>query len=219
MLSYASDGGGVGPHVDSYDVFLLQAQGRRRWRIAAPKGAGPGALVADAPLKILANFEAEQAWLLDAGDMLYLPPGWSHEGVAEGECVTCSIGFRAPGRDELAREVLQRAIDASDCDPAGALYRDPRQPAVEQPGRIPVALQRFAAQAVARALTDVDGLACALGELLSEPKRVCGSMRRKMSGWRAMPECASTSAPARCTTTSGSSSTASLIGPPGAMRP
>jgi 50S ribosomal protein L16 3-hydroxylase len=171
MLSYASDGGGVGAHVDSYDVFLLQAQGRRRWRIAAPTASGHGPLVAGAPLKILANFEADQEWLLEAGDMLYLPPGWSHEGVAEGECVTCSIGFRAAGRDELARDVLQRLLDAADAEPAGSLYRDPRQPAVAQPGRIPSEMQAFAGLAVARALKDRDGLACALGEVLSEPKR------------------------------------------------
>ena len=171
MLSYASDGGGVGPHVDSYDVFLLQAQGRRRWRIAAPTPSDPGRLVIDAPLKILANFEADQEWLLEPGDMLYLPPGWAHEGVAEGECVTCSIGFRAAGRDELAREVLQRVLDAGEGAPAGSLYRDSDQPAVAEPGRIPVALQAFAAEAVARAVKDTDSLACALGEVLSEPKR------------------------------------------------
>jgi 50S ribosomal protein L16 3-hydroxylase len=171
MLSYASDGGGVGPHVDSYDVFLLQAVGRRRWRIGAPKASGHGALVADAPLKILANFEAEQEWLLEPGDMLYLPPGWSHEGVAEGECVTCSVGFRAAGRDELARDVMQRMLDAAEGEAAGPLYRDPRQSAVVQPGRIPAELFDFAQHALMRALRDAEGVACALGEVLSEPKR------------------------------------------------
>ncbi|MES3013225.1 MAG: cupin domain-containing protein [Pseudomonadota bacterium] len=172
MLSYASDGGGVGPHVDSYDVFLLQAQGRRRWRIGR---VGSPELVPDVPLKILAAFEPEEEWLLEPGDMLYLPPGWAHDGVAEGECTTCSIGFRASGRDELAREVLQRALDAADVDaaasPAGPLYRDPKQPATDAPGRIPLPLQAFAADAVQRLLRDPAGLACALGEVLSEPKR------------------------------------------------
>ncbi len=172
MLSYASDGGGVGPHVDSYDVFLLQAQGRRRWRIGPVRSPE---LVPDVPLKILANFEPEESFLLEPGDMLYLPPGWAHDGVAEGECTTCSIGFRASGRDELAREVLQRALDAVDADaaanPAGPLYRDPRQPATDAPGRIPLPLQAFAADAVQRLLRDPAGLACALGEVLSEPKR------------------------------------------------
>ena len=168
MLSYASDGGGVGPHVDSYDVFLLQVQGRRRWRVGRSKHPR---LVADVPLKILANFEAEHEWLLEAGDLLYLPPGWAHDGEAEGECMTASIGFRASGRDEIGREVLQRMLDGAETSQLGALYRDPRQGATDEPARIPVALQAFAADAVARLLADAGAIACALGEVLSEPKR------------------------------------------------
>ena len=168
MVSFATDGGGVGPHVDSYDVFLLQTQGRRRWRIGKVKAPE---LVPDVPLKILANFEPEQEFLLEPGDMLYLPPGWAHDGVAEGECMTCSIGFRAAGRDELGREVVQRMLDAADLDDRGPLYRDPTLAATHEPGRIPVALQGFAAQAVARLLADPKALDCALGEVLSEPKR------------------------------------------------
>ena len=168
MLSYASDGGGVGPHVDSYDVFLLQATGRRRWRIGR---AAAGELLADAPLKVLAHFEPEHDWLLEPGDMLYLPPGWAHDGSAEGECTTCSIGFRAAGRDEIARDVMQRHLDAANADLAGPLYRDPAQTASTEPGRIPEALQRFAIDAVRRLASDRYALACALGEWLSEPKR------------------------------------------------
>jgi 50S ribosomal protein L16 3-hydroxylase len=168
MLSYATDRGGVGPHLDSYDVFLLQAQGRRRWRIGRVREP---ALVPDVPLKILAAFEPEHDWVLEPGDMLYLPPGWGHDGVAQGECMTCSIGFRASGRDELAREVLQRLLDGADADAPSPLYRDAQQPATDAPGRIPPALQAFAAAAVARTLSDANGLACALGEVLSEPKR------------------------------------------------
>ena len=174
MVSYASDGGGVGPHVDSYDVFLLQVQGRRRWRVG--RVTDP-ALVPDVPLKILARFTPEFDWLLEPGDMLYLPPGWGHDGVAEGECLTCSIGFRAAGRDQLARDVLQRALDAAEpAEPADGdtvadtLYRDPKQPATAEPGRIPPTLQAFAGAAVARTLGDRRWLACALGEVLSEPK-------------------------------------------------
>jgi 50S ribosomal protein L16 3-hydroxylase len=168
MLSFATDGGGVGPHVDSYDVFLLQARGRRRWRIG--RTAQPQ-LVADVPLKILANFEAEHEWLLEAGDMLYLPPGWGHDGVAVGECETCSIGFQALGREQIGRDVLQRVLDAAGDEPAGALYRDARHPATRTPARIPVAMQAFAADSVARLLADSQALQCALGEVLSEPKR------------------------------------------------
>jgi 50S ribosomal protein L16 3-hydroxylase len=168
MVSFATDGGGVGPHVDSYDVFLLQARGRRRWRIGK---VGRPDLVPDVPLKILAHFEPEQEHVLEPGDMLYLPPGWAHDGVADGECMTCSIGFRAAGRDELAREVVQRALDAADVEARGPLYRDPALQATSEPGRIPPELQAFAGDAVARLLADADALECALGEVLSEPKR------------------------------------------------
>jgi 50S ribosomal protein L16 3-hydroxylase len=168
MVSFATDGGGVGPHVDSYDVFLLQTHGRRRWRIGKVRAPE---LVPDVPLKILANFVPEQEWLLEPGDMLYLPPGWAHDGIADGECMTCSIGFRAAGRDELAREVVQRMLDGADADDRGPLYRDPSLDATTEPGRIPQALQAFAAQAVSRLLADPNALACALGEVLSEPKR------------------------------------------------
>jgi len=167
MVSWASDGGGVGPHVDSYDVFLLQVQGRRRWRIGPVDDAS---LEPDVPLKILSRFVPDQEWLLEPGDMLYLPPGWGHDGVAEGECMTCSIGFRAAGRDELATEVLQRVIEAVDPDGEDPLYRDPSQPATDAPGQVPPRLQAFAADAVQRLLRDPAALACALGELLSEPK-------------------------------------------------
>ncbi len=168
MISYASDGGGVGAHVDSYDVFLLQASGRRRWRIGRQ---GDTSLIPDLPLKILRRFEPELEWVLEPGDMLYLPPGWGHDGVALGaDCVTCSIGMRAPGREELARSVLQRALDETEAPESDALYRDPRQPATEAPGRIPPALLAFATDAVVRFVSDAPALACALGEVLSEPK-------------------------------------------------
>lgn len=168
MVSYASDGGGVGPHVDSYDVFLLQVSGRRRWQIGRlrDRSLRPGL-----PLKILQHFEAEQEWLLEPGDMLYLPPGWAHDGVAVGgDCMTCSIGLRAPARADLARSVLQRALDETEAPEVDPLYRDAAQPATVEPGRIPPALTHFAADAVTLFLADPQALACALGEVLSEPK-------------------------------------------------
>ena len=167
MLSYASDGGGVGPHVDSYDVFLLQVQGRRRWRVGRAKDK---TFVPDVPLKILAQFEPEQEWLLEPGDMLYLPPGWAHDGVAEGECLTASIGFRAPGRNEIGREVLQRVLDDAEPVSADTLYRDPNQVATGEPARIPAELRAFVVDAMQRALADERTLDCTLGEILSEPK-------------------------------------------------
>jgi 50S ribosomal protein L16 3-hydroxylase len=167
MLSWASDGGGVGPHVDSYDVFLLQVQGRRRWRIGRARDA---VLRDDVPLKMLRGFEAEADWLLEPGDMLYLPPGWAHDGVAEGECMTCSIGFRAPRRERLGRDVLQALVDGIEVAEDEPIYRDARQAATAEPGRIPAALQAFAADAVRRLSGERGALERALGEVLSEPK-------------------------------------------------
>ena len=167
MISYATDGGGVGPHFDSYDVFLLQVQGSRRWRIGRQKDLS---LQADVPLKILADFAPAQEFLLEAGDMLYLPPRYAHDGVAVGECMTCSIGFRAPQQGELARELLQRLADDAPETVGDALYRDPHQPATLRPAEIPVALQTFAREAILRVLQDPLALARALGELLTEPK-------------------------------------------------
>ncbi len=172
MLSYATDGGGVGPHLDSYDVFLLQVEGAREWRIG--RAASPK-LSKTAPLKILTNFRAEQRWVLEPGDMLYLPPLWAHDGTARGECMTASVGFRAPSARGLADELLQRWQDE---EPDGAAqqaaeelrYVDRQQIATNAPGRIPPALRQFAAEALRRELADSQRLARALGELLSEPK-------------------------------------------------
>ena len=167
MVSYASDGGGVGPHLDSYDVFLLQLQGRRRWRI----GRLPDPqLQSGVPLKILTNFVPEQEWLLEPGDMLYLPPRWAHDGIAQGECMTCSIGFRVPARDELARGLLQQLLDASEPPDRDPLYRDPAQAATREPACVPAALHDFALAALQRWTLENGSLDAALGELLSDPK-------------------------------------------------
>jgi 50S ribosomal protein L16 3-hydroxylase len=167
MISYASDGGGVGPHFDSYDVFLLQAQGRRRWRIGRQ---GDLTLRPDVPLKILARFEPQEEYVLEPGDLLYLPPRYAHEGIAEGECQTYSIGFRAPGRGELARELLQRLADDAAELAGETIYRDPGQEATAAPGAVPPRLQEFARGALRAALEAPLALDRALGEYLSEPK-------------------------------------------------
>ena len=165
MVSWASDGGGVGAHVDSYDVFLLQASGRRRWRIARRYDA---ALDTRAPLKVLRRFVAEQEHVLEPGDLLYLPPHWAHEGVAVGgDCMTYSIGMRAPKRGSLAGELVQRLAETYD---DSALYADPRQRATATPAAIPPALAAFAAEAVRRLARRPGAVARALGEVLSEPK-------------------------------------------------
>lgn len=167
MVSYATDGGGVGPHYDSYDVFLLQAQGRRRWRIGRQKDLS---LVPDMPVKILAQFVPEQEFVLEPGDMLYLPPRWAHDGIAEGECMTYSIGFRSPAKGEMARELLQCLAEQAADDVGPAIYRDPDQPAVRGSGQIPDGLLQFAQEALDAALKDPLALQRALGEITTEPK-------------------------------------------------
>jgi len=167
MISYATDTGGVGPHFDSYDVFLLQAHGRRRWRIGRQKDLS---LVPDMPVKILANFVPEQEFVLEPGDMLYLPPQWAHDGIAEGECMTYSIGFRSPVKGEIARELLQCLAEQAADDVGPAIYRDPEQPAVSGSGEIPAGLVKFAQDALAAALKDPLALQRSLGEIMTEPK-------------------------------------------------
>lgn len=166
MISYASDKGGVGPHFDSYDVFLLQVHGQRRWRISQQKDLS---LREDTPLKILRHFKPEKTWVLEPGDMLYLPPHCAHEGVAVGECMTYSMGFKAQSPEALAQELLPRMADLQTFE-ASALYRDPRQAATLHPARIPEQLQVFAHQALKQILLQKQASQLALGECLSEPK-------------------------------------------------
>jgi len=151
MISYATDGGGVGPHFDSYDVFLLQVHGQRRWRIGRQKDLS---LQPDMPLKILAHFEPEMEFVLEPGDMLYLPPRYAHDGIAVGECMTYSIGFRSPSQSELANELLQRLAEEALDTEGSSLYRDPKQEAVAHSGAIPEGLADFARSAVLDALRD-----------------------------------------------------------------
>ncbi len=164
MISYATDGGGVGPHFDSYDVFLLQAQGQRRWRIGAQRDLS---LVDGMPLKILRNFEPQQEFVLEAGDMLYLPPHYAHEGVALGECMTYSIGFRAPSWQELGEAFLLFLADTVDLP---GRYADPGL----KPGKHPAQISRAMLGQVAARLQKIrfgtDDVAIFLGEYLSEPK-------------------------------------------------
>jgi len=165
MMSWASDGGGVGPHFDSYDVFLLQASGQRRWRIGRQKNL---ALEPGVPLKILSHFEPEEEHLLGPGDMLYLPPRWAHDGIAVGDdCMTYSMGFRVPQRGGLAGELLQRMAESFEDE---SLYQDPRQAATAHPAAMPADLQAFAEKAVHSLLAQRQVLACALGEVMTEPK-------------------------------------------------
>lgn len=142
MVSYATTGGGVGPHVDQYDVFLVQGLGRRRWRIntdrTAPQDARQGS-----ELQLLRDFAPSHDWLLEPGDMLYLPPGIGHEGVAEDACMTFSIGMRAPAVAEMLVDCAEYQAQRL---PESLRYADPDlTPAGDDPGQIdPRALDRLA---------------------------------------------------------------------------
>ena len=134
MISIASDGGGVGPHFDSYDVFLLQAHGQRRWRISAQRDLS---LEPDLPLKVLSRFTPEEEYVLNPGDMLYLPPHIAHDGIAIGDCMTISIGFRTPTLASLAGGLLEAAADqmAARHGEDGGIYGVPALPGARLPGR------------------------------------------------------------------------------------
>ena len=122
MISYAPKGASVGAHTDNYDVFLLQAAGTREWSITENPEADRS-LLPDLDIGVLANFEAENTWLLEPGDMLYLPPGIPHRGVSkDDDCMTWSIGFRAPSHREIVADIAERL--AQDI-PEEAFYSDP----------------------------------------------------------------------------------------------
>jgi 50S ribosomal protein L16 3-hydroxylase len=164
MVSWAAPGGGVGPHFDSYDVFLLQAAGRRVWRLARPRR---WRLAAGAPLKLIEGFAAEEEYLVEPGDLLYLPPGWGHDGVALDDCVTCSIGLRAPQGQELAAAFLdylhERGLPQ-------ARYRDPGLRPVRHGAELPRAMIAHAAATLARIRWRRGDVERFLGRYLTAPK-------------------------------------------------
>jgi 50S ribosomal protein L16 3-hydroxylase len=164
MISYASDGGGVGPHFDSYDVFLLQAHGKRRWRISAQKDLS---LVPGMPLKILSDFQAEDEWVLEPGDMLYLPPQYAHDGIAEGECMTYSVGFRAPSYQELGEGFLQFLSESIELP---GRYADSDARFSSSPAQIGGDMLARVASQLSAIRFDESDIAIFLGEYLTEPK-------------------------------------------------
>jgi len=165
MVSYAVPGGGVGPHFDSYDVFLLQGPGRRRWRTSTQADLS---LVPGLPLKILAHFEPEHDWVLDPGDMLYLPPSVAHDGVAVDECMTYSIGFRAPTADELVEAFLHHLPDALDIAPWR--YADPDLAPTDRPGLLDPRMQKRIGTVLKAIRWSDHDVARFSGCFLSEPK-------------------------------------------------
>lgn len=148
MVSFATPGGGVGPHVDSYDVFLIQGKGTRKWKIWDLK-------------------EKSFEYVARPGDLLYLPPGWKHDGVALEPCCTYSVGFRAPRGAELGAAFLDYLHERGLPD---AVYRDPELPAATQSARIPGELLRFAIKALQRIRWSRADIVTFLGEYLTRPK-------------------------------------------------
>lgn len=164
MVSFATDGGGVGPHFDSYDVFLLQAEGQRRWRIGPQKDLS---LVEGLPLKILSKFKPVEEFVLEPGDMLYLPPHYAHDGVAIGDCQTYSIGFRSPSYQELGEAFLQFMADSIDLP---GRYADPDLAPSGKPAEIPKHMLGTIADELNKMQFTEDDFTIFLGEYLSEPK-------------------------------------------------
>ena len=173
MVSLAPHGGGVGPHFDSYDVFLLQGQGKRLWRISEQNDLS---LVEGSPLRILKHFETKQEWLLEAGDMLYLPPHLAHWGIAvsdgDQDCMTYSIGFRAPKNQELASEFLGFMQDKINQDtiPLSGIYQDADLSLQAHPAEISANMVSTVSAQLQRIQWSSGTVAEFLGRYLSEPK-------------------------------------------------
>jgi 50S ribosomal protein L16 3-hydroxylase len=171
MISIAGIGGGVGPHFDSYDVFLIQMSGRRRWQISQQKDLS---LSPNLPLKILQRFKPQHEWVLEPGDMLYLPPHIAHDGVAlDAGCQTWSVGFRSPSFKELLQEGLWRLAESlEDIPELERKFSDPLQKASTNAEQLPQELiQQITAKLCELQLDQVDRFLPGITAYLSEPKQ------------------------------------------------
>jgi 50S ribosomal protein L16 3-hydroxylase len=164
MVSYAPNGGGVGPHFDSYDVFLLQGSGQRKWQIAKNKNF---TLIPDIPLKIIENFTATDEWVLNPGDMLYLPPNYAHNGIAVGDSITYSIGFRAPSSQEIANEFLNYLQDRFNMED---IYSDPELKATKKPAKITIEMIKKIKNMLQQIQFNEEDIQDFYGQYMSEPK-------------------------------------------------
>ncbi|RJF93207.1 cupin domain-containing protein [Sphingomonas cavernae] len=167
MVSYATDQGGVGPHFDQYDVFLVQGLGQRRWQVGAHCDQAT-VLLPNEDLRLLAKFEATDEWVLDPGDILYVPPGVAHNGVAVGDnCMTYSIGFRAPSRGELIADWCDDLVaDMQDDD----RYTDPDLRMQDNPGEISATAITQLHAMITKKMLDRDAFARWFGQYNSTPK-------------------------------------------------
>jgi 50S ribosomal protein L16 3-hydroxylase len=164
MVSYANDGGGVGPHFDSYDVFLLQGMGKRRWRIGNQTDQ---TLIDGLPIRILKDFRPVHDWIVEPGDLLYLPPEWAHDGIAVGECMTYSVGFRAAPTQDLAEQFLMFLQDRVNLPDR---YRDPDHKLQKHPAKIGAPMITQVADMLGRIRWNRDTVRDFLGSYLTEPK-------------------------------------------------
>ena len=164
MISYAPPGGTVGPHYDSYDVFLLQVGGKKRWQISSDDASG---FIEDAPIRVLKAFNPEQEWILEHGDMLYLPPKYAHYGVALEPGMTYSIGFRAPKTQEIAGKFLEFLQDELCLD---GMYADPDAQVTATPARIDEQFTQRISQMLNKVTWNEDTVREFIGRYFSEPK-------------------------------------------------
>lgn len=171
MISIAGIGGGVGPHFDSYDVFLIQMSGRRQWKISEQKDLS---LSPNLPLKILKNFQPENEWVLEPGDMLYLPPHIAHDGIAlDAGCQTWSVGFRSPSFKELLQEGLWHLAESLEDIPGlNEKFADPKQGATSNAEQLPAELiKQLADKLKTLKLDRVEQMLPGITAYLSEPKQ------------------------------------------------
>lgn len=167
MVSLAAPNGGVGAHIDNYDVFLLQGRGRRLWQIG-DRPVEDEVLAREHEVSILADFTPDHEWTLEPGDMLYLPPRFAHRGVALDECMTYSIGCRAPSRIDLISAVLDDAIEHTDPDER---YVDARLSPGREAGLLGRDVVEWTRRAILELAEDDEALVTLLGSVLSEPRR------------------------------------------------
>ena len=177
MISFAVEGGSVGPHTDEYDVFLIQAQGQRHWQIA-DYATDDSDLVAGIDLRILKQIIPEQEWTLNVGDMLYLPPNVIHNGVALNDCMTISVGFRAPQQQSLLGHYFDRCLERSENTPR---YRDPKRKLQAHSGEID---QQSVAELMQLLRSGVDDSAYfmeqCIGQYLTEVKGDASSLNERV---------------------------------------
>ncbi len=164
MVSFAAPGGSVGPHIDQYDVFLLQTEGRRRWQIGEVQCAMP-AFLPHPELQLLQDFPGTETYVLEAGDMLYLPPGVPHWGVAVDPCITCSIGFRAPSHEEIISHYCDDVLTGL----GAGRFSDPAREPGSNPGQIDAQTLAQLLEIVNQ-LQDEDRLADWFGRYMTAPK-------------------------------------------------